>query len=311
MEREKDLNIKLTAKDGHVISVYCWDKVEHPRAVFQIFHGMGEHAGRYERIAGYLNSKGIAVVGDDHRGHGKTALLNGTHGNIGKNGFYNIVEDEYMITQFMKKKYANTPVYIFAHSFGSFIGQEYITRYGNNIDGIILCGSAAQTGVEFKIAKILATVQRKLFGEEKTAKLMEKLSFGSFNKKIDTSDNTNWLSRDSAEVMKYADDPLCGFTCSIGFYYYFTDGLTKLYEKDKLAKIPKQLPVYIIAGEEDPVGNYGKKVTNLYNLYNALNLSDLELKLYKDCRHELLNETNRDDITEDIFNWIESRLARN
>ncbi len=311
MEREKDLTAKLTAKDGHIISVYCWDKVENPRAVFQIFHGMGEHAGRYERIANYLNSKGIAVVGDDHRGHGKTALLNGTRGNIGKNGFYNIVEDEYMITQLMKKKYTNTPVYIFAHSFGSFIGQEYITRYGSEIDGIILCGSAAQTGFEFKIAKILALVQRKLFGEEKDAKLMEKLSFGSFNKKIDTSDNSNWLSRDSAEVKKYADDPLCGFTCSVGFYYYFTDGLTKLYNKDKLAKIPKQLPVYIIAGEEDPVGNYGKKVTNLYNLYKGLNLSDLELKLYKDCRHELLNETNRDAITEDIFNWIESRLARN
>lgn len=303
---EKTINLR--AKDGHVISIYSWDKVENPRAVLQIFHGMSEHAGRYHRFAKQLNSQGIVVFGDDHRGHGKTAALNGRLGVIGKDGFYNIVEDEYMITKMLKEKYPDTPIYIFAHSFGSFVGQEYITKYGGEINGIILCGSAAQIGAEFKLAKILASIQIKLFGEEKQAKLLDKLSFGGYNKKIDISDGSSWLSRDSKEVIKYSNDSDCGFTCSIGFYYYFTDGLLNLYRKDKLANIPKTLPINIIAGQEDPVGQYGKKVEQLYDIYKDLGLSDLNIKLYKDGRHELLNELNREEVLEDILTWINSHL---
>ncbi len=301
---------KFIAKDGHNLNVYCWDEVENPKAVLQIFHGMGEHAGRYERLANFLNSKGIAVYGDDHRGHGKTASFNGKLGVIGKNGFYNIVEDEHMITRMLREKYPNVPLYVFAHSFGSFIGQDFITKYSNEIDGIILCGTAAQLGAEFRYAKHLAFVQMNLFGEEKPARLLHKLGFGNYNKKIDISDKSNWLSRDPEEVMKYDNDPACGFICSFGFYYYFMDGLVKLYRKDKLDNIRKNLPIYIIAGQEDPVGQYGKRVNKLFDIYREQNISDLNIKLYKDCRHELLNELNRDEVTNDILKWINEHLAK-
>ncbi|MHB8064391.1 MAG: alpha/beta hydrolase, partial [Ruminiclostridium sp.] len=309
-ELEDDLTFNITAKDSHVISVYCWDRVENPRAVLQIFHGMAEHAGRYERFAKYLNTQGIVVIGNDHRGHGKTSQFNGKPGVIGQNGFYNIVEDEFMLTKMLKEKYPNTPIYVLAHSFGSFVGQEYITNYGSEIDGLILSGSAAQTGAEFKFAKILASIQAKLFGEEKEAKLLEKLSFGGYNKKIyNPSSGFDWISRDTEEVKKYDDDPFCGFTCSIGFYYYFTAGLINLYKKDKLAKIPKTLPIYIISGQDDPVGQYGQSVKKLYDIYQALGLSDLNVKLYQGSRHELLNELNRDEVTQDILKWINERLT--
>lgn len=300
--------INLKARDGHLINVYCWDKVKNPRAILQVFHGMSEHAGRYNRFAKYLNSQGIVVFGDDHRGHGKTAAINGKLGSIGTNGFNNIVDDEYMITQILKEKYPNTPIYVFAHSFGSFVGQEYITRYSKDINGVILCGSAAQKGLKFKFAKTIAFIYMKVFGEEREARFLERLSFGSYNKRITPGDKTNWLSRDFEEIIKYATDSNCGFTCSADFYYYFCDGLTKLYKKNKLEIINKNLPIYIIAGEEDPVGEYGKNVKKLYDIYNNLSISDVKITLYKDARHELLNELNRDYVTKDILNWINEHL---
>lgn len=300
--------MNLTAADGHKVCVYFWDKVSKPRAVIQIFHGMGEHAARYDRFAQVMNSQGIIVFGDDHRGHGKTAEMNGKPGVIGKDGFNKIVEDEYMLTRSIKEKHPGLPVYVFAHSFGSFIGQEYIIRYGREIDGIILCGSAAQRGLEFRFGKALAAVLMKIFGEDEKANLLEKMSFGTYNKRVDTSDQTNWLSRDAEEVRKYKEDTLCGFTCSLGFYYYFIDGLNQLYKKVRLESIPKRLPINIIAGQEDPVGHYGKRVEKLYKIYQALGISDLKIKLYPECRHELLNEKNRDEITGDILKWINQHI---
>ena len=300
--------VNLIAKDGQKINVYCWEEVEKPRAVMQIFHGMAEHAARYDRFAKCLNSHGIVAFADDHRGHGITGTTNGNLGSLGKDGFNKVVEDENMITRMIKEKYPNLPVYVFAHSFGSFVGQEYITRYGNNIEGIILCGSAAQVGIKFIAAKTMATIYKLIFGAEKEANFLHHLSFGSYNKRIAPGDKTNWLSRDLDEVIKYDKDPYCGFTCSGDFYYYFFDGLTKLYKVDKLNSISKELPIYIIAGKEDPVGEYGRNVTKLYDIYWGLHIKDVEIKLYDEARHELLNEINRDEVTKDIINWIDARM---
>lgn len=306
METGQNVNItEFKGKDNSPVCIYCWEKVDKPKTILQIFHGMAEHAGRYGRLAGYLNAHGIVVIGHDHRGHGKTSQLNGKPGVIGADGFNNIVEDGHRITAMLKEKYPDIPVFILAHSFGSFAGQQYITQYGSDIAGIILSGSAAQIGPEFRFAKLLAFAQMKLWGEEKQAKLIERLSFGSYNRKIqDPQTGFDWLSRDAAEVKKYIDDEYCGFTCSAGFYYYFTDGLLNLYKKERLAAIPKNLPIYIIAGDKDPVGMYGKRVQKLYDIYKDLGIADVSIKLYKDSRHEILNEMNREEVTEDILRWI-------
>ncbi len=299
----------MKVPDGHNISVYSWDEVEKPEAVLQIFHGMAEHAGRYHRFARFLNSNGIIVIGNDHRGHGITAQQNGKIGVIGKNGFNKIVEDEYTLTKQLKQQYNDIPVFILGHSFGSFVGQEYITRYGNEIEGIILSGTAAQDGADVRLGKLLAAILARLAGEEKPARLIELLTFGTYNKRVVNPKTLfDWISRDDAEVRKYIDDEHCGFTCSAGFYYYFFDGLLNLYKESKLGGIPKNLPVYILAGKDDPVGGYGKKTEKLYSIMRELGLTDLKMKLYKEARHEILNDINRQEVSEDILVWIKSRL---
>ncbi|NLM73300.1 MAG: alpha/beta hydrolase [Clostridiaceae bacterium] len=309
MENKINNTVTLQAKDGHRINVYCWDDVKSPKAVVQIFHGMAEHALRYERFAKVLNSHGIVAFADDHRGHGITGTTNGKLGSIGKDGFNKIVEDENMITNMIKEKYPDIPVFVFAHSFGSFIGQEYITRYSKNIDGIILCGSSAQKGMKIIAAKVLASIYQFIFGPDREAKLLQNLSFGSYNRRVPPGDNTNWLSRDPDEVMKYNDDPHCGFICSADFYYSLTNGFMGLYKPEKLNSISKDLPICIIAGSEDPVGEYGKNVIKLYDIYKNLNINDVEIKLYEGARHELLNETNRDEVTQDILDWLNARIC--
>jgi len=299
----------MKVPDGHNISVYSWNEVDNPKAVLQIFHGMAEHIGRYQRFAQFMNNNGIIVIGNDHRGHGKTAQENGKIGVIGKNGFNKIVEDGHMLTMQLKQQYKNLPVFILGHSFGSFVGQEYITRYGNEIAGIILVGTAARLGAEVRLGKFLASVQSRLMGEEKPSKLIEMLTFGTYNRRIVKPKTLlDWLSRDNAEVRKYIDDEYCGFTCSTGFYYYFFDGLLNLYKEEKLKSIPKNLPVYILAGQEDPVGCYGRKVQKLYGIICDLGLSDINIKLYEGARHEILNEVNRQEVSNDILVWIKSHL---
>lgn len=298
-------DFSLKAKDGQGVYVYVWDNVEEPIGVVQIFHGMAEHAKRYERFAKFLNDKGFIVYANDHRGHGKTAGSVDDLGYIGKDGFSNIVEDEYLITQTIKEKYPNLPVFILGHSFGSFIAQEYIIRYSNNINGVIISGSAQNKGPLISMGKILAYIEMKLRGEKHPSKFLDHMSFGSYNNKIEQPNSTfDWLSRDQAEVKKYDDDAYCGTLFTSNFYYQFTKGMTLLYKKNKLTRIRKELPIYIFSGDMDPVGGYGKLVKNLYEMYKGLGINDVTMKLYPGGRHEMLNETNKQDVYNDIYVWL-------
>lgn len=296
----------IKGKDGKEIFVYCWDKVSEPKAVVQIFHGMAEHAGRYKRFAEYLNSKGYIVYADDHRGHGKTAGCTEELGCIGEDGFNKIVEDEHSIKELIEKKHKNLPIIVFGHSFGSFLAQEYIIRYGSEINGAVMCGSAARTGPEIAIGKAAAYIQKGIFGERRKAEFIEALTFGSYNRRIkDSKSKVAWISSDAAEVRQYEEAPFCGTIFSVGFYYYLFKAFSKLYKKERLAKIPQDLPIFIIAGEEDPVGGYGKLVKKLYKIYKSNRIKDVQLKLYSGDRHEILNEVNRNEVFSDISDWIE------
>ena len=288
------------------IYLYCWDDVENVKSVVQIVHGMAEHAARYEELALFLNSKGIVVYASDHRGHGKTAGSVEKLGIVGDEGFNKIVEDKNIVTKLIKEKYSNVPVYILGHSFGSFLTQRYIEKYGDQIDGAILSGTAAKRGVEITAGVLISSIQRKLFGEEKPAKLLDKLSFGSNNKRIENPKYKNsWLSTDDEEVKKYEDDPYCGTLFTVGFFYYLFKAFSKMYTKENLDGIPKELPILIFAGAEDPVGKYGKEVKALYDIYKVQGIKNVELKLFEGKRHEVLNDTGR----EEAFNLIADFLG--
>lgn len=302
----------IKGKDGKEIFVYCWDEVKEPKGVVQIFHGMAEHAGRYKEFAKHLNNEGFIVYADDHRGHGKTAGSIEKLGCIGEDGFNKIVEDEAVIKNLIKEKHKGLPIIVFAHSFGSFIAQEYIMRYGSELAGTILCGSAARAGLDVYAGKTIAYMEKILFNDNKKSKLLDFLSFYNYNKKFKESEsNFAWLTSDDQEIKKFQEDPLCGTIFTTGFYYYFLKGLTKLYHADRLNRIPKDLPIFIIAGEEDPVGNYGALVKKLYKNYVNLKIEKVDLKLYQDKRHEILNEIGREEVFYDVVSWIEKNVETN
>lgn len=304
----QEKNFRFKGKDGKEIFAYVWDNAEKPRGVVQIFHGMAEHAGRYADFAGFLNRNGFIVYADDHRGHGKTAGSIDELGCIGDDGFNMMVKDEHLLTGIIKEKHPGLPVYIFAHSFGSFLGQDYIERYGNEISGIILSGSAARKGPEINLGMTIAAIQRAFWGERRKSRLIHTMAFGSYNSRIkNPKSKFAWLTRDEETVKKYEDDPFCGTVFTIGFYYYMFKGLLGLYTKEKLDSIPKDLPVFLLSGDEDPVGDYGKSVKTLFEIYERLGLKNLGMKLYPGGRHEMHNETNKDEVFKDILEWLDNQ----
>ena len=297
----------INAKDGKKLFVYCWDKVEEPKAMIQIFHGMAEHAGRYKEFAEFLNAQGFIVYASDHRGHGKTSGAVEELGYIGEDGFNVIVEDKHLIFEQMQLEHPGLPVFLLGHSFGSFLAQEYILRYGAELQGVILSGSAAQRGAQVFAGSLVASIERRIFGDRKQSKLLDHLSFGSYNKKIHNAGHKfAWLSTNLKEVEKYENDPFCGTVFTTGFFYYFMKGLKILYKKNRLSSIPKCLPIYILAGEEDPVGNYGELVKQLFKLYKEIGITDVQLKLYPGFRHEILNEVNKNLVYVDLLNWLKN-----
>lgn len=296
---------KIKANDGKELYIYCWDKVENPKAMIQIFHGMAEHAGRYKKFAEYLNKQGFIVYASDHRGHGKTAGIIEDLGYIGEDGFNKIVEDKHLIFEKMRQEHPKLPMFLFGHSFGSFISQEYILRYGSGLNGVILSGSAAQKGAQIHAGRVVTSIERFIFGERKHSNLMDTLSFGSFNKRFKKDGHKfAWLSSDLNEVKKYEEDDFCGTVFSTGFFYYLMKGFRKLYKEERLASIPKELPIYIISGENDPVGGYGKLIKELFKIYKKTGIRDVQMKLYPGFRHEILNETNKNQVYMDILNWL-------
>lgn len=299
-------NFTFKGADGREVYTWCWNTPDQPLGILQIFHGMAEHARRYANLAQYLNARGFTVVACDLRGHGKTGELNGNSCHMDKEGFYGIVEDQSLLLKKMKEKYPGIPVFVLGHSFGSFLAGEFIKVYGRDISGVILSGSCLMNGVDVKAGYILAKLSL-VFGSRRPNKLLDKLSFGSFNKEIrNPTSKFNWLSHDEAQVKIYEEDPFCGNVMSSGFFSCFFKGLIGLY--DGMDKVPKSLPVFFVSGAEDPVGKYGVGVQKLYEEYKKLDVTDLQLKLYPGCRHEIINEIIHSEVYYDISVWLEKHI---
>lgn len=297
---------KFTSFDGTVLQSYVWDDVRAPKGVVQIAHGMAEHARRYDDFATFLNKKGFVVFADDHRAHGNSEKK----ADIGYHGgdiFADTVKDEIAITEYLKETY-KLPVIFIGHSYGSFLGQSYIQN-GGSASGVILSGSANMKGGLAAMGSMIANMQYKLFGGKKTAKFLDKIGFGSYNKPF-KKENTKfaWLSRDHAQDKKYLEDDQCGYIMSIGFYKYFFKGLKGLYGEG-LNNIKKDLPLALFSGSVDPVGGKSKLITKLYDMYKEIGLTNVSLKLYEEARHEILNETNNAEVYEDMLAFIKSVIG--
>ncbi|HCC37135.1 MAG TPA: alpha/beta hydrolase [Treponema sp.] len=287
-----------------------------PRAALQIVHGMAEHGGRYHRLAEKLTDSGIAVWAADQRGHGKTADT--TVNDPGKGGllghsadsgvFDRVGADMHAINQSIRKDFPGVPLFVLGHSWGSFNTQNYIEKYSgseNIIDGCILSGTRGPDGVRIKAAVPMMNLIALLRGKRKGSTLARALADGSSNRSFRPNRTAaDWLSRDTAEVDKYVNDPLCGKLCSSGFYRELAAGLYRIHRPRAMARINTTLPIYIFSGSADPVGDMGASPTALVNEYRSLGIKDLEFVLYPGARHEALNETNRAEVMDNLLSWI-------
>lgn len=287
--------IKLESFDGTKLHAYVFE-VDSPKGVVQITHGMQEHAKRYTDFAQFLNSHGYTVFAHDLRGHGRTAtdeVLGYSEGDT----FEDNVKDMLFISKYLKEKYA-VPLYVFGHSYGSFLTQNYLTRCGDLPEKAVLCGTAyTKTGL-FRFAKLTASLTSTFKGKKKNAKLIENLSFKSYGKKFP---NGNWLTRDEKKFQEYQDDPLCGTPFPANFYKTMFRGVLKNYKNVKKIEVP----VLIISGTSDPVGGKESSLAKkLYEVYNKAGV-DVDLITYPNARHELLNETNKEEVYNDILKFYE------
>lgn len=268
--------------DGKEIFVREWTEVEAPKGIVQIVHGMVEHSARYDAFARFLNEHGYLVVADDHRGHGETDK--DSLGYCAGHMFQDTVRDEGAITDYYKAKYPNLKYFVLGFSYGSFLTQSYISKYGDKLDGAVIAGSNYKKDFEVYLGSFVAH----LAPEKKPAKFIEKQSFGAYSKKFNDGE---WLSVDAENNAKYHADKYCSFTCSNRFYRDFFKGLKSLYTKKYIAGLPKELPVLLASGKDDPVGNMGKGVEKLYKFYTEkAGMKNVKIKLFENSRHEFLNE---------------------
>jgi alpha-beta hydrolase superfamily lysophospholipase len=297
--------------DGTVIHGSHWQpESQPPRGIVQIAHGMAEHALRYRRLAERLTAAGYAVWAHDHRGHGRSAASVETQGCLAEaDGFAHMVADTRQVTTLARAKHPGLPLALMGHSMGSFVAQSYIQTHPEAADACILSSTNGPQGLMLGVATVVARSECRKKGRRAPSPRLNQLSFGSFNDAFKPArTDFDWLSRDHAEVDKYIADPYCGAIFPAGFFADFLQGLKDIERKDNLRRIRHDLPIYLFAGSDDPVGRQGKGPARLAGIYHKLGIRRVDLKLYPQGRHELLNDTIRDEVTADLIGWIDSCL---
>ena len=310
IKKMKTSEFKIRVSENIEIHVYEWLPDTEPKAILQIAHGMAEHAARYANFAEFLTNNGYAVYANDHRGHGKTA------GNVEKLGFFAekdgwsfVMHDMYKLTLEIKKRNPDKAVFLFGHSMGSFLSRYYITQYASDIKGVILSGTGGHPGILGNIGVFITKMLIAFYGKKAQSPLMSKLSFGEFNKVFKPNRTEyDWLSRDDAQVDKYVADPFCGTVFTTGFYKDMLKGLLDVSTQKSIDEIPENLPIYLFSGNNDPVGENGKGVKEVYEKYKKAGIKNVSIKLYENARHETLNETNNDEVYNDILKWLNEHL---
>lgn len=300
-----------SSNDNDIVTFYIYYPLNNVpvRAVLQLSHGMCEYVERYEIFADFLCKNGIVFCGNDHIGH-KGSIKNksrlGYFANENGNKFFE--KDLFSLTNIMKKKYPNIPYFLLGHSMGSFIARDYISKHADILTGAIICGTSG-TNIGTHLGIALCNIIGLICGEKHRSSLINKMAFLDYNIKfMPIRTQFDWLTKDNEVVDKYINDDYCNFIFTTsGFRDLFT--LLKRVSSDEwVFSIKKDLPVYLVSGDKDPVGQYGKGVKEVYCRLKNAGAEDISITLYKDDRHEILNETDKDIVMNDILNWIEARI---
>jgi alpha-beta hydrolase superfamily lysophospholipase len=295
---------QLSSPGGPPVTVRAWRPDGAVRGVVVIAHGASEHGARYERFAHALNARGYAVYASDHRGHGGTAA--GRLGIAGPDGWNGTISDVAAVVERAHAEHPGAPVFLFGHSMGSVVAQRFLQLHGKGLAGAIMSGSlSGLPGIEalLEIANGAVTSA----GADQPSELFASM-FAGFNTPFEQRTGFEWLSRDQAEVQKYVDDPACGFPFSNGMVADFMQGWSVVWTPANDADVPRDLPMLIFSGDLDPVGENTAAVKRLADRYRGLGLRDVELVFYPGGRHEMLNETNRDEVERDVADWLDRHL---
>jgi alpha-beta hydrolase superfamily lysophospholipase len=273
--------------------------------VVQVAHGAAEHAARYKRFGEFLNQAGYLVYADDHRGHWRTAGSLDKAGIAGDDGWNGMVDDLKLINDHIRKENPGLPLFLFGHSMGSFMAQQYIQQWGKSLTGVVLSGTTGSLGEN--LPETIAAVEAETAANGRDApSAVFGAMFGGFAAPFPpVRTGFEWLSRDEAEVQKYVDDPWCGFPFSNGLVGDMLRGGLQIWTPASEQRIPVNLPVLMISGAMDPVGGFGAGVELLASRYRALGVKDLTVRLYPEARHELLNETNREAVQQETLAWLD------
>lgn len=301
--------IPFTSVAGQPLTLYLWQTDAPCRGVIQLVHGMAEHIARYDRLARALCAAGYTVAGHSHLGHGEDAREDelGFFGR--RDGWDHLVEDVHAAHEMLLKRFPGQRFAILGHSMGSFVTREYLLRYGGDLTAAVICGTGWFPGPLCSVARAAAALCGVFGGWQKPAPLVDRLMSKDNNKAFAPARTPfDWLSRDIAEVDKYMADLRCGFLFTARGYYDMFTGLKSLSRLHRLAALPGNLPVLFISGDADPIGTQGKGVSTVAQQFRDAGVRDVTVRLYPGARHELFNETNRDEITAELIDWLNRHM---
>lgn len=291
-------------KDTIRARVWRGDELK-PRFILQIVHGMCEYMGRYAEFASFLAEKGVLVCGNDHAGHGESKGADGYGYFADRDGDLNLVKDVRTMNETIRGMYPGLPVVMLGHSMGSFICRSYITQYGGELSGIVLSGTAGDNP-QLPLALFLAKTVRLFCGAKHPSPLMTKLAFGTYNDRYEEKRTPyDWISRDTAVVDRYAADPQCTYLFTAGAFIDLLNLCRSISGDEWARKVPKDRPYYILSGAMDPVGGYSEGVREVCGRLERAGVKDMTVRIYEGGHHEMLNETNRSEVWNDLAAWLD------
>ena len=298
--------------NGETIFYYKWpaNKKKYLKGIIQISHGVGEHAGRYQSVAKLLQKKGFEVYANDHRVHGVSAK---SHDHLGfydgDDYFSDAILDMRKLTEIIKKEHPDKKIILFGHSMGSLLSREYVTLYSGDVEALILSGTASFMKGLGTVGLISAKVFSKLNGKHRSNEILKNLFFNQFNKKFKPNrTKVDWISSDEKQVDVFEADPLRIEDFSLSVFLDILKGSKKINKPPTFENTPKNLPIYIFSGDEDPLGEMGKGVKKVAANYRKAGIKDLTLELYQGGRHEMLNEVNKNEVEQDLLKWLKERF---
>lgn len=296
------------------IHAVMWKPEGKPVGVIQLVHGMIEYIERYDELARYFNEQGFVVVGHDHLGHGDSVKTKEDFGYIGgKNPDMHLLSDIHILRRYITKKYPDIPFFMLGHSMGSYLLRRYLTIYGEGVRGAIIMGTGEEKPAMLLPSMLLLEIMAKIKGWHYRSKLVRDLSYTKPYKKFDmkgVDKDRNWLSRDTDELMKYYGDERCSFVFTLSGYKALVRTVYQDYFMKNIRKIPKDIAVLFASGADDPVGNLGKGTTAVYEKFCKSGILEVSLKLYEGARHEIIHETNREEVFSDMGKWLSRYVKR-